>query len=116
MTTPTDTSNPPPGRDATADELEADIESTRDDLGETVDALSRKFDVKGRARHKVQDTRQRVADQVAGTRARGQQLLARAKDSANDQDGRVTAKAYVPAGATVALLVAVGIMVRRRRR
>ncbi|MGI9156184.1 MAG: DUF3618 domain-containing protein, partial [Marmoricola sp.] len=106
----------PPAKDATADEIEADIESTREQLGETVDALSRKLDVKSRAKDKVQDTKQRVTDQVAGTRARGQQLVAQAKDNATDENGKVTARVYAPAGATVAVLVGVIVFLVWRKR
>jgi hypothetical protein len=54
MTTPdpNSSSTPAPGREA----LVADIEATRADLGQTVDALSRKLDVKSRARAKATET------------------------------------------------------------
>lgn len=40
-----------------ADEIEADIELTREQLVNTVDALSEKLDVKAQARHTVQNLR-----------------------------------------------------------
>lgn len=42
---------------ASADEIEAGIERTREQLVNTVDALSEKLDVKAQARHTVQNLR-----------------------------------------------------------
>lgn len=63
---------PEPGPDAGIDELQADIEQTRQQLGETVGALSDKLDVKARAQHKVEDTKDEIAYRTVelGERAR----------------------------------------------
>jgi Protein of unknown function (DUF3618) len=53
MTTPAEPKISESGTDLSTDKLEADIERTREELGQTVDALSQKFDVKAQARHKV---------------------------------------------------------------
>ncbi len=47
------------------DELRADIEQTRSELGETVQALAAKADVKARAKEQVEHTKQRVRAQAA---------------------------------------------------
>ncbi|BBY16426.1 DUF3618 domain-containing protein [Mycolicibacterium litorale] len=52
---------PEPGPDAGVEDIEADIEATRQQLGETVEALSAKLDVKQQAKDKVDETKQRVA-------------------------------------------------------
>lgn len=57
MTTPTEREAPEPDLVAGADEIEADIEYTREQLVNTVDALSQKLDVKAQARHAVQSLR-----------------------------------------------------------
>ena len=41
--------------------MQVDIEHTRQELGQTVAALSAKLDVKERARHKAVETRDRIA-------------------------------------------------------
>lgn len=46
----------------TIEELRAEIKQTRADLGETVQALAAKADVKARAREQVEQARQRVLD------------------------------------------------------
>lgn len=63
MTTHSETETPSPGKDAGVDELEADIERTRENLGRTVEELSEKFDVKSRARHKMKDVKQRATNE-----------------------------------------------------
>ncbi|MGV0797517.1 DUF3618 domain-containing protein, partial [Mycolicibacterium elephantis] len=47
MTTP-DSARPEPGPSAGIEDIEADIEQTRAELGQTVQALSSKLDVKER--------------------------------------------------------------------
>jgi hypothetical protein len=42
--------SPEPGSDAGIADIQSDIERTRGELGDTVEALSGKFDVTGRAR------------------------------------------------------------------
>ena len=44
--------SPEPGPDAGIDDIQADIEHTRKELGETIEALSAKADVKGRVKQK----------------------------------------------------------------
>lgn len=112
--------NPPLGKDATADEIESDIERTRAELGDTVDALTQKLDVKSQAQHKAADVKKDATERVRAARVSGEQALAQVKqnvvDTATDDAGKV--KPVVPAGAAavVAVLVAVAVLVGRRRR
>jgi hypothetical protein len=55
---------PEPGPDAGIDDIQGDIEQTRHDLGQTVEALQAKLDVKERAKEKVADTKERVVDRA----------------------------------------------------
>jgi hypothetical protein len=88
---------PEPGPDAGIDELQADIEKTRNELGETVGALSDKLDVKSRVQDKAAATKDAVVHRAqAGT-------------------GRAKANPAVPAAVVVAVLAAVGILWWRRR-
>ena len=52
---------PEPGPDAGLGDLQADIEQTRQELGQTVAALSAKLDVKDRARQTALEARNRIA-------------------------------------------------------
>ena len=42
------------------EEIRADIDQTREELGDTVEALAAKTDVKGRAKDKAQETKEKV--------------------------------------------------------
>ncbi|MCG7597576.1 DUF3618 domain-containing protein [Mycobacterium sp. PSTR-4-N] len=89
---------PEPGPDAGIGEIEADIERTRAELGETVGALTDKLDVKGRAQQKVADTKESVAQR------------------SHDAVDTVRAKPALPVGAMVAIVATVGVLIWLRRR
>jgi hypothetical protein len=89
---------PEPGPDASIDDLQSDIERTRDELGETVGALSEKLDVKARAEQTVQDTKDAVAQR------------------SHEVAENIKAKPAVPVGAVLAVVALVGLIVWRRRR
>jgi hypothetical protein len=100
MTGP-DPARPEPGPDAGIDDIQADIEDTRKELGETVEALSSKLDVKERTKEKAAETKGRVVDKVEAVR-----------HTATDNPQRT-----VPVVAVVLIsALAVGIVVWRRRR
>ncbi|MDA4109713.1 DUF3618 domain-containing protein [Mycolicibacterium holsaticum] len=98
MTTP-ESGRPEPGPSADIAEIEADIEQTRDELGQTVAALSSKLDVKERSRQKAAETKERVAEKADTLR-----------HTATDNPSRT-----VPI-AIVVLAVLAGIVIWRRRR
>jgi MYXO-CTERM domain-containing protein len=82
----------------TPEQIEAEIERTRDELGETVAALAEKTDVKKHAREKVDEAKAR-ADQTAAAAAEAAQRN----------------PAPVIAAAVAVALVGI-VLVRRRRR
>lgn len=106
------------GADASADELVADIEATRADLDDTVDALAHKFDVKVQAQHTVDDAKARAIERARVVRAHGIALFDQAKEAATDDHGNLTAQARsvaVRVGAAIGAVVIVTAVVRRRR-
>ncbi len=98
MTTHTGPETPPPGKDASADELEADIERTREDLGNTVDELTAKLDVKAQAQHKVQDAKAQAQHKVQDAKAQAQHKVqdakAQAQHKVQDAKQRATEQAH----------------------
>jgi hypothetical protein len=63
MATP-DPTRPDLAPDAGIDEIRTDIEQTRHQLGETVEALSHKLNVKEQARHKAAEIRSNTSPAV----------------------------------------------------
>lgn len=94
---------PEPGPDAGIEDLQTDIEQTRKDLGQTVETLTAKMDVKQRTKDKAADTKEAVLDK------------AHAVQHATIDDGR--AKVTIPVAAIVVVGTAalVWIVWRRRR-
>jgi Protein of unknown function (DUF3618) len=86
----------------TAQELEQEIERTRDHLGETIDELAGKADVKARAR------------------ARAAEVRARAQDRAAEMSGRVRQSQVLqrrwPVAVAAGVLIAGSVIIRRRRK
>jgi chromosome segregation ATPase len=110
------------------EQLQADIEHTREELAETVEALTAKLDVKSRARDRLDDTKARARAQVADAQARAKAqighvqtrakgLTTQARGSATTDDGKPAPTVLAGAAAvTTAVLVATGLFVWRRRR
>lgn len=102
---------PEPSREAGVDDIEADIEQTRNELGETVEALQEKLDVKERAKDKVDETKERAKDKANETKERVVEKADTLRHTATDNPKRT-----VPVAAVIAILAMLGIVVWRRRR
>jgi hypothetical protein len=95
-----DPTNPEPGPDADVADIQADIERTRKELGDTVGALSGKLDVKERAKEKAAEAKERVVETTHAV-------------------GRVATQPKVSTPVIAALVVgavAVAVVIWRRRR
>ena len=98
----------------TASEIQQEIDRTRERLGETVEELAAKADVKARAKEKAVEMKARAqgkATEVSGL----------VKDKATDVSGRVKQNQAVQrrwplAAAAAAGVLAAGIVVWRRRK
>lgn len=108
--------NGTPGKPS-VEEIRAEIKLTRAELGETVQALAAKADVKARAREQVEQTRQRVKVQAVEAAER---LRSRVRAATEPQDGTSDVRAGgVPVSLIVAGVVALAgiiLIVRGRRR
>jgi hypothetical protein len=93
---------PEPGPDADIDELRTDIDQTRKELGETVEALTAKADVKERTKEKAAEARDRALEK------------AHEVQRATIDDGR--AKLTVPVAAMVVVGTAAIVWLLWRRR
>jgi ElaB/YqjD/DUF883 family membrane-anchored ribosome-binding protein len=121
------TSSEPTSQEATAqhtangspdiDELQSQIEQTREELAETVDALGAKLDVKSRAKAKVSSTTEQARAGVEVGRDRVVQVTSKAVNAATDDNGRPTPPVIVAVSAAgVTALIVTGLVVWRRRR
>ena len=100
--------------------IEAEIEQTRDELGETVGALADKTDVKKQAKQKAQETKDAASERASEAAQSAKQAFEGIPDQAGEAKTRAVAAARenpVPAaiGAGVALAVVVMIVRRARR-
>jgi len=78
----TDTSN----QQRSPEEIQADIERTRRELGDTAAAAAQKADVKAQAKAKVDETKQRVADKK-------DEVVGKAKEASPDSASQVAGQA-----------------------
>jgi len=99
------------------DQLQADIEQTRTELGETVEALTAKLDVKSRAKDRLTQYKQHASGQVSTAQARAVDLTKSARTAATTEDGKPTPTAIAGAAAVaVTALTAIALKLFRRRR
>jgi hypothetical protein len=83
-------------QDKSADQLRAEIEDTREELGDTVEALAAKTDVKTRAREKADELKR-------NTLAKKDELISKAKQASpvgGDGDGDGSVATEGPPGTT----------------
>lgn len=100
---------PEPDEDATASDLEADIERTRRELGDTVGALSEKLNPKLQAEHQVDDLKARVREQAEHMRRSAQTSVDHARGAVIDPDGHPSPAGWIGAGAVIG--AALGLLV-----
>ena len=76
----------------TPEQIRAEIETTREELGDTVEALAAKTDVKARVHERVEDTKQAAREKVEGTRTAAQEKISDAASKAppSAQEGAAT--------------------------
>ncbi|MBV8431385.1 MAG: DUF3618 domain-containing protein [Solirubrobacterales bacterium] len=85
-------------------QIEQEIEKTREQLGGTVEALARKTDVKAQAKQKLEDTKAAVTGKT-------EELRAKAREASPDGAGTAAAQASQKARENPLPLAAVGAFV-----
>ena len=116
------------GTPQTPEALAADIERTREELGETVEALVAKTDVKARAQHRAVEVTEnlrgkartaagKLRDGVQDARHKTREATAKAAEHAPALQSTGSSRVYSAAAATVTVAVILAwLTVRRRRR
>ena len=98
------------------DEIEAELEQTRRELTETVDALTAKLDVKSRARDQVESTKHAAAEQLGSLRSQATDVVHQGQDVITDEEGHIKPAFPIGAAILVALGIAMVVISRRRKR
>src|ERR1700709_2378460 len=111
--TDAESGKPEPGPDAGVEDIQADIEATRSELGQTVEALSAKLDVKHQAKQKVDDTKELITHRAQDVRSKGSEVGSRGANAATDDKGSI--RPAVPVAALALVAVIVGVVIWRRR-
>jgi hypothetical protein len=103
------------GEPQTPDQIEAEIEVQREQLAETIDALSAKLDVKSQAQAKVQEAKHTAQTKVAQVKQAAQNTVGTAQAKVGSTSGTVghTVKtgAVTPSGRPRPELLAFGVTV-----
>jgi hypothetical protein len=106
MSTPGNHRQEPEPEPESAEAIRADIEETRVDLGDTVEALASKSDVKGRADDRIAGIKQEARAKAEELK---QKVGAVTPETARERGGQVVAKARanpMPLAGAAALLLA----------
>ncbi|SDK80671.1 Protein of unknown function [Lentzea albidocapillata subsp. violacea] len=101
------------------DQLQRDVERTRRELGETVEALAHKADVPGRVKEQAHETAGRVREQAHETAVRmtaaTDQAIGSLPEPVAEQVEKARRHPGALAAALVALIVAIWAISRRNR-
>ncbi|WP_298753130.1 DUF3618 domain-containing protein [uncultured Serinicoccus sp.] len=108
-----------PSRDETSSDpaqIEADIARHRAELGETVDELTERLDVKKQAQHKIESVKKQATDTVQATKNRANAGVGEVKARLHSDDHRDVLSVLAPAlGAVAAVVLIIGVARRVRR-
>ena len=117
MTTDKTPPSPQPGPNAGTDDIQTDIEQTRKELGETVEALTGKADVKDEVKQKVADSKNRITEKASETKDVAVEKADAAQSAARGAFTDITGslKPRVPIAALIAAAVVISVVVWRRR-
>ncbi|MCK6081753.1 DUF3618 domain-containing protein [Microbacterium sp. EYE_5] len=102
--------------DASVAEIEADIARTRADLGDTVEQLAGKLDVKARAKQQVETVKTNVAAQIGDAREHAADYVHQATDALTDDAGKPNRNGWIALAVVVVAIGAVITAVARRGR
>ena len=96
--------------------IEAEIEETREELGDTVAALADKADVKKQANRKVEETKEQAQEKVSEAAESAKQAFGSAPETASQAANRTIAGARENPSAVIAGAIGVLLLLLLRRR
>lgn len=98
------------------EELRREIERTRAELGETVEALSHKADVKAQAREKVEHAKAQAQQAKAQAMERVEHAKSQAGEGAQNMQSQARERPAVPLAVGIGVAIVALWLIRRRRR
>jgi ElaB/YqjD/DUF883 family membrane-anchored ribosome-binding protein len=101
------------------EQLREEIRTTREELGETVEALAHKADLKARAQHRVDERKEQLRQRRQNTKAKATEIGEKVRQTSPDlaQDAVRRAKEHPVPTATGGLVMGliIGRLIARRR-
>jgi flagellar biosynthesis/type III secretory pathway protein FliH len=85
MSSTTPTAPPDPPADATPQDIETDIQASRERLASSVDALTAKLDVKGQAKQKARETSEQAKQMARETSEQAKQMARETSEQAKQK-------------------------------
>jgi methyl-accepting chemotaxis protein len=92
------------------------IEQTRAEMGETIEALGHKADVKSRAAEKLEEGKQQIQEKVEKALADAEPAITRAAEKAREVSEQVTVSPQLVAVVGAGVLVLLMLVRRARKR
>ena len=93
------------------EQIREEIEATRQELGDTVEALAAKADVKARMREKIGATKESAAEKIGATKESAAEKLGKARESSPDNVSSAAAQATTTAKQNPIPLAAAGVFI-----
>jgi len=94
------------------EQIQADIEQTRQELGETVEALTTKLDVKARAGQRLGAAKEQARQKADVARRKSAEMVTRTKEAATEDKG--WPRPAVPIAAGIVVVTVAAVVWRRR--
>ncbi len=113
MSMPTSPSGPDssgPDQDTAMSSIQSDIENTREELGETIEALTGKFDVKAQAEKKTEELKSRIGERVGAGKHRMVDAIGSAGREVDTASRRTAQRLLQYDARTLALFAAAGVV------
>ncbi len=96
-------------------QIQSEIEQTREELGETIEALAQKADVKAQAKQRIEDTKASVSEKTEELRAKAREVSPEAAANVASEVSQTAREKPLPLGLVFAAGFLLGRLSKRRR-
>lgn len=92
------------------EEIRREIEATRQKLGDTIEALAEKTDLKAQAKHKIEETKAYFSEKTDGLLGKKDNLLGKANEASTEGAASAPSQATQKARENLIALAAIGAL------